>query len=90
MVTLIINMMYCINNKGVLIIHVVYVYLCGCVFIVCMHIVNVSSCNSDVAELILNKCTEPDWSSGGKPSVQPHPDRYTVTFNFELLEDLDK
>ena len=46
--------------------------------------------NADVAELILNKCTEPDWSSEGKPTIQPHPDRYTVTFNFELLEDLER
>ena len=62
-----------------------------CLLCVCIYtIVIVSSCNTDVAELILNKCTEPDWSSGGKPSVQPHPDRYTVTFNFELLEDLEK
>ena len=44
----------------------------------------------DIAELILNKCTEPEWSSEGEPTAQKHPDKYTVSFNFELLEGQEK
>ena len=63
----------------------------------CVHVdfVVTSACHTlsqytDVAELVLNKCTEPDWSSEDKCNVQPCPESYKVNFNFKLLEDLQE
>ena len=41
---------------------------------------------TDVAELVLRKCTA---SNAKDRNIQPDSEEYTVTFNYEFIEDKD-
>ena len=57
-------------------------------FVILYNIVNHHECTIDVAELVLKKCTV---TKAKDRSIQLQPDSkdYTVTFNYEFIEDKD-